>query len=187
MPHGTPGHDVPRSGDGRFGSLTAEDLEALTARAGLTPGQRLTTRAAAAVLGFRTTSYVTEELIDWSAAPEDPVYRLVVPDGDMLPADDVNRIADMLRRHVPRARIAAAARQARSRLAGDHVPPSARNVLPGAYRTYRDTQASDQDLIGRPFLAAFDPAATWFTDLKPVPGGASPRQPRNSPVPQAPA
>jgi L-lysine 2,3-aminomutase len=138
-PHGTPGHDIPRSGDGRFGSFTAEDLEALTARAGLTPGQVLTTRAAAAVLSFRTTSYVTDELIDWSAAPEDPVYRLVFPGGDMLPAGDVSRIADMLRRQVPRARIAAAARQARSRLAGDHVPPSAGNVLPGAYRTCRDT------------------------------------------------
>ncbi len=46
---------------------------------GLTPGQRLRTRAAAAVLGFRTTSYVTSELIDWSAAPGDPIYRLVFP------------------------------------------------------------------------------------------------------------
>jgi L-lysine 2,3-aminomutase len=138
MPHGTPGHDIPRSGDGRFGSFTVEDLEALTARAGLTPGQSLRTRAAAAVLGFRTTSYVTE-LIDWAAAPEDPIYRLVFPDADMLPAGDVNRIADMLRRQVPQARIAAAARQARSRLAGDHVPPGAGNVLPGAYRTSRDT------------------------------------------------
>jgi len=31
------------------------------------------------VLGFRTTSYVTSELIDWSAAPGDPIYRLVFP------------------------------------------------------------------------------------------------------------
>jgi hypothetical protein len=57
----------------------------------------------------------------------------------MLPASEVSRIADMLRRQVPRARIAAAARRARNRLAGDHVPPGTENVLPGVYRTGRDT------------------------------------------------
>src|SRR2546428_14132482 len=100
MPHGTPGHDIPRPDYGRFRSFTADDLEALTARAGLAPGQSLRTRAAAAVLGFRTTSHVTDELIDWSAAPEDPIYRLVFPDGDMLPPSEARRTAGRLRREV---------------------------------------------------------------------------------------
>jgi hypothetical protein len=91
------------------------------------------------VLGFRTTSYVTSELIDWSAAPDDPIYRLVFPGEEMLPDAEVARITGMLRRQAPRARIAAAARQARAKLADDHTPPCAEEILPGAYRTCRDT------------------------------------------------
>jgi hypothetical protein len=29
-------------------------------------------------------------------------------------------------------------------------------------------QARNPELVGRPFFAAYDPAATWFTDLKPA-------------------
>jgi hypothetical protein len=34
----------------------------------------------------------------------------------------------------------------------------------------RYIQARDPALIGKPFFAAFDPAAAWLTDLKPAPG-----------------
>jgi L-lysine 2,3-aminomutase len=66
------------------------------------------------------TSYVADELIDWSAAPDDPIYRLVVPGGDM-----------------PRE---AGAGQA----AGSLSPGRARRrpgeqVLPGVHRSYHDT------------------------------------------------
>ena len=47
-------------------------------------------RAVATVLPFRTNSYVVEHLIDWDAAPDDPIYRLVFPQPDMSktePAD----------------------------------------------------------------------------------------------------
>jgi hypothetical protein len=103
MPHPAR-RPASRSGDHSFRAFTAGDLDTLTTRAGLTPGQRLRTRAAAAVLGFRTTSYVTSELIDWSAAPDDPIYRLVFPAEEMLPAAEVTRIAGMLTRQAPRAR-----------------------------------------------------------------------------------
>ncbi len=128
MPHAAR-RQAPRSGDHSSRSFTAEDLDALTARAGLTPGQRLRTRAPAAVLGFRTTSYVTSELIDWSAAPGDPVYRLVFPAEEMLPAAEVTPIADMLRRQAPRARIAAAARRARTAAARPSAHPARRGEL----------------------------------------------------------
>jgi hypothetical protein len=39
------------SGDRSFRAFTTDDLDTLTTRAGLTPGQRLRTLAAAAVLG----------------------------------------------------------------------------------------------------------------------------------------
>jgi len=47
----------------------------------------------------------------------------------------------------------------------------------------RFTHAPDPDLIGRPFLAAFDPRAAWFTELKPAPGTRFPHQP-NTEIPQ---
>jgi KamA family protein len=40
------------------------------------------------VLPFKVSSYVVDELIDWDRAPEDPMYRLVVPHRDMLERTD---------------------------------------------------------------------------------------------------
>jgi len=74
----------------RFRAYTAKHLDTLTARAGLGAADRLAVRAVGAVLPFRTNSYVVEELIDWAAAPDDPIYRLVFPQADMLPAADVH-------------------------------------------------------------------------------------------------
>jgi L-lysine 2,3-aminomutase len=37
-----------------------------------------------AVLPFKVSSYVIDELIDWTKAPDDPIYRLTFPHRDML-------------------------------------------------------------------------------------------------------
>ena len=89
MPHPVPESAAPRTGERGFRAVTIADLDGLTARAGLEAGQRLRVRAVAEVLGFGTTGYVIEELIDWSDLPDDPIFRLVFPDEDMLPAADV--------------------------------------------------------------------------------------------------
>ena len=80
----------------RFRAYTAKHLDELTARAGLSAAQRLAVRAVATVLPFRTNAYVVDNLIDWDAAPDDPIYRLVFPQADMLPAADVEPIAGLL-------------------------------------------------------------------------------------------
>src|SRR5262245_13958503 len=67
---------VPTQGR-RFRAYSAKHLDELTARAGLSAAERLAVRAVATVLPFRTNEYVVESLIDWSAAPADPMYRLV--------------------------------------------------------------------------------------------------------------
>ncbi|MEU7576088.1 lysine 2,3-aminomutase [Streptomyces sp. NPDC041068] len=110
--------DSPRSLDSppRFRSFTSRHLDRLTARAGLSAEQRLAVRAVAEVLPFRTNSHVVEELIDWSAAPDDPIYRLIFPQEDMLPAADVARIADLLRSDAPHKEIRTVAHQVRMRL-----------------------------------------------------------------------
>src|SRR6202789_308349 len=80
----------------RFRAYTAKHLDMLTERAGLPADMRLAVRAVATVLPFRTNTYVTEQLIDWDNAPDDPIYRLVFPQPDMLPPEDVSRLSDAL-------------------------------------------------------------------------------------------
>ena len=92
-----------RSAGRGFHAYSAKHLDTLTQRAGLSPDERLAVRAVATVLPFRTNSYVIENLIDWEAAPDDPIYRLVFPQEDMLPAEDVARLSDLLSREAPKA------------------------------------------------------------------------------------
>jgi L-lysine 2,3-aminomutase len=135
-----------RSNGRKFRAFTAKHLDELTARAGLSPRERLETRAVATVLPFRTNSYVIEELIDWSAAPDDPIYRLVFPMPDMLPAADVAHLAGLLTRQAPKAEIEAAARAVRSNLnphpAGQmelNIPSFGDGKIPGLQHKYDET------------------------------------------------
>jgi KamA family protein len=105
-----------RSAGRGFHAYSAKHLDMLTARAGLAPDERLAVRAVATVLPFRTNSYVVDHLIDWDAAPDDPIYRLVFPQPDMLPATDVRRLAHLIEIGAPEAAMRAAAHQIRMRL-----------------------------------------------------------------------
>ncbi|GAA3931592.1 KamA family radical SAM protein [Actinomadura viridis] len=135
-----------RSTGRKFRAFTAKHLDELTARAGLGPDERLATRAVATVLPFRTNAYVIDELIDWSAAPDDPIYRLVFPMADMLPAEDVAHLSDLLRREAPKAEIDAAAHAVRMKLnphpAGQmelNIPSFGDGKLPGLQHKYDET------------------------------------------------
>lgn len=135
-----------RSTGRKFRAFTAKHLDELTARAGLSPAQRLATRAVATVLPFRTNAYVIEELIDWAAAPDDPIYRLVFPQEDMLPPEDVAHLADLLRREAPKAEIEAAAHRVRMKLnphpAGQmelNIPSFGDGKIPGMQHKYDET------------------------------------------------
>jgi len=136
---------VPAQGR-RFHAYSAKHLDQLTARAGLNDSERLAVRAVATVLPFRTNDYVLESLIDWSAAPEDPIYRLVFPQADMLPPEDVAPIGAMLERGAPDQEIQAAAHAVRMRLnphpAGQlalNTPALADEPLPGVQHKYPET------------------------------------------------
>ncbi|MFA1543362.1 KamA family radical SAM protein [Actinomadura monticuli] len=135
-----------RSTGRKFRAFTAKHLDELTARAGLSPDQRLATRAVATVLPFRTNAYVIEELVDWSAAPDDPIYRLVFPQADMLPAEDVAHLSDLLRREAPKAEVEAAAHRVRMKLnphpAGQmelNIPSFGDGKIPGMQHKYDET------------------------------------------------
>jgi KamA family protein len=136
---------IPAQGRG-FRAYSAKHLDQLTTRAGLNDAERLAVRAVATVLPFRTNDYVLESLIDWSAAPDDPIYRLVFPQADMLPAEDIAPIAALLARGAPEREIQAAAHIVRMRLnphpAGQldlNVPSLSDHPVPGIQHKYAET------------------------------------------------
>ena len=130
----------------RFRAYSAKHLDELTARAGLDDSARLAVRAVATVLPFRTNAYVVDELIDWDAAPDDPIYRLVFPQADMLPGADVQTISSLLAQDAPSGQIRAVAHEVRMRLnphpAGQlalNIPDLAQEPLPGVQHKYPET------------------------------------------------
>jgi KamA family protein len=130
----------------RFRAYTVKHLDDLVTRAGLDPAERLAVRAVATVLPFRTNEYVVESLIDWTAAPDDPIYRLVFPQADMLDAGDVEPIIGLLARQAPEREVQAAAHAVRMRLnphpAGQlllNIPDSGEEPLPGVQHKYPET------------------------------------------------
>src|ERR1700686_1137992 len=136
---------VPATGR-RFRAYSVKHLDALVAQAGLNASERLAVRAVATVLPFRTNDYVVENLIDWDAAPDDPIYRLVFPQSDMLPAADVQRMARLLARDAPAGEVTAAAHEVRTRLnphpAGQlalNIPDLGDEPLPGVQHKYPET------------------------------------------------
>jgi KamA family protein len=130
----------------RFRAFTAKHLDTLVQRAGLSATERLAIRAVGMVLPFRTNTYVLDELIDWDAAPDDPIFRLVFPQPAMLPPADVNRIACLLTSQTSEAEIRAAVHEIRMRLnphpAGQlrlNVPDLGEEPLPGVQHKYPET------------------------------------------------
>ncbi|WP_433246711.1 KamA family radical SAM protein [Streptosporangium sp. CA-135522] len=129
-----------------FRAYNTKHLDDLLRRGGLGDEERLRIRAVATVLPFRTNAYVVDELIDWSAIPDDPIYRLVFPQADMLPEPDVTRLAGLLSAGAPNAKIQAAAHEVRMRLnphpAGQldlNVPRVGAEPMPGMQHKYPET------------------------------------------------
>jgi KamA family protein len=63
----------------------------------LSDSQRFDMQVVAQVLPFRVNNYVLDELIDWDAVPDDPMFRLVFPQKGMLKSEQFARVADLIR------------------------------------------------------------------------------------------
>ncbi|WP_025274560.1 KamA family radical SAM protein [Haloglycomyces albus] len=120
----------------RFRAYTDRHLDELLQRAPMTAEQRLRTRAVSSVLPFRTNAYVVDELIDWENPFDDPMFRLVFPQEDMLPAEDVDRMAALLKEEVPKKELIGAANEIRFRL----NPHPAGQVALNVPKNKQDTQ-----------------------------------------------
>jgi KamA family protein len=77
--------------------FTARDLGDIPEIRDLPPSERFALDVVSAVLPFRANNYVVEELIDWAAIPDDPIYQLTFPQAGMLSERDFRRVADVLR------------------------------------------------------------------------------------------
>ncbi|SNB88044.1 MULTISPECIES: lysine 2,3-aminomutase [unclassified Streptomyces] len=73
-------------------------------------------RVVGSVLPFKVNEYVADELIDWSAAPDDPIFRLTFPHRDMLPPDVFDRMAALVDGDAPRDELRRAAAEAQLEL-----------------------------------------------------------------------
>lgn len=103
-------------------------------------------RVVSSVLPFRVNDYVLDELIDWQRVPDDPMFRLVFPQREMLDPEDFATIDALLRAGAPSEAVTAASRQIQRRLnphpAGQvelNVPRRAGQRLHGIQHKYRET------------------------------------------------
>ena len=126
--------------------FTERHLDRIEPLSRLSEEERFAMRVVAQVLPFRVNRYVIEELIDWSAAPDDPIYRLVFPQRGMLEATDFDRMAGLLRSGADRKAIRALADEIRAGLnphpAGQrelNVPRLDGEPVSGLQHKYRET------------------------------------------------
>jgi KamA family protein len=122
------------------------DLDAIEQLASLPADHRDAMKAVASVLPFRVNAYVVEDLIDWDAAPDDPIYQLTFPQPGMLEPGALARMRDLLAREAPSEEVQTAAREIQASLnphpAGQrelNVPQVDGQSLPGVQHKYRET------------------------------------------------
>ncbi len=112
----------------------------------LSEEQRFEIQVVAQVLPFRVNQYVVDELIEWDDVPNDPMFRLVFPQPEMLAPEHFSRIAGLLRSNADKEQIKAAAHEIQLELnphpAGQttlNVPKVGNEHLRGAQHKYNET------------------------------------------------
>jgi L-lysine 2,3-aminomutase len=110
------------------------------------PGLIRGIQTAAAVFPFRVNNYVIDELIDWEAVPDDPIFRLTFPQPEMLDSIDRRKLETLLAQNAPAAAIGQAAQCIQMRLnphpAGQmalNVPVENGRVFAGMQHKYPET------------------------------------------------
>lgn len=103
--------------------------------------ERVAMKAVASVLPFRVNRYVLDELIDWSAVPDDPIFRLTFPNRGMLAQDDFDEMYGLVSRGASPEAVGAAARTIQRRLNPHPAGQVELNstAVPGIQHKYRET------------------------------------------------
>ena len=112
----------------------------------LSEEQRFAIGVVAQVLPFRVNQYVIDHLIVWDDVPNDPMFRLVFPQTEMLAPEHFDRIANLLRSDADKAVVRRAVQEIHRELnphpAGQttlNVPRVGNESLEGAQHKYRET------------------------------------------------
>ncbi len=132
----------------RFVAVGRAQLAALASDYPISADTLEITRVLSLVLPFRVNRYVLDELIDWSAVPDDPIFQLVFPQRGMLSVEDeaeIRAVAPAGER--PGPQLAELVRRIRLSMnphpSGQlelNVPRDARGeVLPGLQHKYAET------------------------------------------------
>lgn len=136
------GHFSPQ----RFKVYTARQMEQIPQLARLPEKLRFEMQVVASVLPFRVNDYVINELINWEQVPEDPLFQLLFPQREMLTPEAFERVANALRKSLPRNEQDAIVAEVRASLnphpAGqmdDNVPIVNGQHLDGLQHKYRET------------------------------------------------
>jgi L-lysine 2,3-aminomutase len=138
---------IDRSGvPHRYKVYTQKDLDDIPYLRRFSERRRLEMKAVAAVLPFRVNNYVIDELVDWSEAPADPIFRLTFPQPEMLDPADLRRMTALLGGGATTDDVQVEARRIRKSLnphpAGQmdlNVPRLAGMPLSGMQHKYRET------------------------------------------------
>lgn len=132
--------------DKKLKIYTTRDVDTIPQLKLLSEEERFEIKVVAQVFPFRTNNYVVEELIDWANVPNDPIYQLTFMQKDMLSESNFNKVADALRKELPKEEINNIAREIRAELnphpAGQmtaNVPFLDDEPVAGIQHKYRET------------------------------------------------
>jgi KamA family protein len=130
----------------RFQVYTQRNLDQIQQLQCLSEELRFDIRVVAQVLPFRVNQYVIDELIAWEDVPNDPIFRLVFPQREMLDPAHFSQIAKLLRANAEQSVLKHAAAEIHRELnphpAGQttqNVPRIGNEYLEGAQHKYRET------------------------------------------------
>lgn len=130
----------------RYRVYTRRDIRRLPPLQSLSAQKLAAMEAVAAVLPFRVNNYVVEELIDWSAIPEDPIFQLTFPQPEMLTPQQLARMYRLIRKGASEKEITTAAREIQYALnphpagqMGLNVPLLDGAPIRGVQHKYRET------------------------------------------------
>ncbi len=121
------------------------DIDSLPQLQRFSERERFDMKVVAQVLPFRVNNYVVEELIDWDAVPDDPIFQLTFPQRGMLSDDHFERMARALKKADPpdiRQTLHAVHEELNPHPAGQvtaNVPTLDGEVIPGIQHKYRET------------------------------------------------
>ena len=129
-----------------YEAINLHNFEQVPQLAALPSELREEIRVVGNVLPFKSNKYVIDHLINWDNVPDDPMYRLTFPMGDMLTPENYQRMASLLDAGVSDEQLKLAADEIRWTLnphpAGqmDHnVPALDGRPLNGMQHKYRET------------------------------------------------